>query len=149
MAATNDPHEALFLMFKKLRDDDTGAGGLANTTGNQYLPGFIRSWEVQAIGSPPIPRIVFEVIDDRDESPFAGDSPSCMVRLHLFTVQDAGGAKEQAILTRMRTVYKGVPLSLQGGFNGGRSNWRRTVRAPVSDTNLNHRVVEITTKIGV
>lgn len=148
MAATLDTHESVFLMFQKQYTDDNGAGGLANSTGNQYVPAFLRSWEVKATGSPPVPRIVIELVDDHDQSPYAADSPSVRARMHVITPRDPGGAREQAILTRARTVYKGVAVSTaQGGFNGGRFNWRRTFRAPVADGNLNHVVVDFTFKM--
>lgn len=114
---------------------------------------FLREWEIQAGGHPGIPRLVFEVVDDRDESPFGGDSPSCRVRLHLFTsaseMAGTGSAREQAILLRMRTVFRNVKLSTQGGWYGGYAHWIRSPRAPSASPNENHRVVEITTKIGV
>lgn len=153
MAATIEPHEALFLKFKALYTADNAAGGLSATTGNAAVPAFLREWEVQTGGHPPIPRLEFEVVDDRDESPFAGDSPSCRVRLHLYTSRDemagAGSLREQAILLRMRTVYKRARLSTQGGWIGGQANWIRSPRAPAARPNENHRVVEFTTKIGV
>jgi len=108
---------------------------------------------VQVGAHPGTPRIEFEVVDDRDESPFGGDSPSCRVRLHLFTSRDemaaAGSAREQAILLRMRTVFRKIKLSSQGGWDGGFTRWVRSPRAPSAVPNENHRVVEITTKIGV
>lgn len=153
MAATNDPHEALFLKFKALYTADSGGSGLNNASSTAYVQHFLRQWEVQSDGHPGIPRIEFEVVDDRDESPFGGDSPSCRVRLHLFTsnteMAASGSAREQAVLLRMRTVFRSVKLSSQGGWDGGYTHWIRSPRAPAARPNENHRVAELTTKIGV
>lgn len=153
MAATTDPHEALFLMFYALYAADTGSGGLVDTVtvpkGDQYVQHFLRAHGQQAQGHPGIPRIEFEVVDDRDESPFMGDSPTCRVRMHLYTIRDPGSVQEAAVLLRMRTVFRRAKLSTQGGWYGGQVNWRRSPRAPSAIPNENHRIVECTTKIGV
>lgn len=106
-----DAHEALFSQLETKFTADSGAGGLANSSSAGYVRHFVR------MGDPSIgedrtgnwPKIVVEIIDN-DISTFGHENYDGLVRLHVYTVRDAGFTTLNAVNERLRTVYKNASL---------------------------------------
>lgn len=130
--------QALFDGAKSLFDADTGVGGLGNVTGSQYvIGGFFRRGDPQRTSN--IPSIEFAVAAEVERDSMPTGRVEAVVEFHVYTKRDLTFTQQNAIATRMRTVFHGAVPADQNGWKFSPLHRLRGVQAPAGD-NLGHYV---------
>ncbi len=137
--------QAVFDAVKALYTADTGNGGLNKVGSAAQVKVFSRQFS--AARSPDWPRIYVEVTENEGD-PFGGASGHVAVmvnvRFHLYTRRDREFVDQDAILARMRTVYKGTAWGTADSWTMGIGCPKGAFQAASTDTEL-HFVWPFTT----
>lgn len=137
--------QAVFDAVQALYVADAGAGGLNNSTSAARVPFFDR--DKSAANSPNIPKIYVDAHEE-EHDPFGGSGGHVAVMInvtfHLYTRRDRGFAEQNAVLARMRTVYKGVAWGVKDSWTMGIGCRKRGFQAASTETEL-HYVEQYTT----
>lgn len=111
-----DLSESLFDAVKALIDADTGAGGLLNSTGSQYVRKVIQKDNANYDGRVDVyPSLVIDILPESENSAFGSsatsDRATCIVKIEVVSKRDPGRAVQNAVNDRMRTVLSRVAPS--------------------------------------
>lgn len=109
--------EAIFTQFKAMIDADTGAGGLSNSTGNQYVRGgVVRETDRRSAATSNRPDLVVSVVPVETGVEASGRTVQAYTRASIRVDRDsspsvAGAAEADAIEDRLVTLFNGVTLA--------------------------------------
>lgn len=115
-----DLSEAIFAGLNALYVADSGAGGLANSTGDQYVRQFVQEGDpnYDRDGARAWPAVKVSVVENEDAafSLSSSDRNNAMIEMHVFTLRDQGRSKQNAVNDRIRGVYHTSLLATQTGW---------------------------------
>jgi hypothetical protein len=91
---------------------DSGAGGLANSSFNGYIPRVLRSGERES--NQQLPRIEIDVPGDAEIAPFNNRGIDTVVRIHIFTDRDQGHSIQNSASGRIYGLFNKVAPTVTG-----------------------------------
>ena len=103
--------EATYTSFAAGVTGDSGAGGLSNSSGDQYVREIFRETDRRAAGTHNMPAISVSVVPQEIGHEASGRSFQALVRATVIADRDRGVAEEDAIVDRAVNLFNGVALA--------------------------------------
>jgi hypothetical protein len=111
-----DMSESLYDALAALVAADTGAGGLANTTGSQYVRKVIQKSDPNYDGRLTVwPSLIVDVMPEAEShafgSSYTSDRATSILRIEVVSKRDPKRAVQNAVNDRLRQILSRVALS--------------------------------------